>query len=270
MSLQVKIYVFFKLESAGRWRWTSGKNWNWTRWRVGEITRPRSSWRPNLIGKLEEISAPTITRKLLHFTGTRWPRTSQKSQILFLQLQISCEAKGESWSEETSSARNHKSSHLASSATSSRPSSKSSGEKGGGGMKESQTYHGFTDSAVSGGGYQVSCQFVNLVNSVSRNHKCRINWRWYFRGVPSQQGRFIRRGSSRRQRKTSLIGSRLRMQCAGTTCLPLKEENTPGSEVVATLVHLPALSPHRTLPQARWAVSPTPFQGICFSFPSCF
>merc|ERR1712079_473935 len=67
---------------------------------------------------------------------------------------ISCEAKGESWSEETSSARNHKSSHLASSSTSSRPSSKSSGEKGGGGMKESQTYHGFTDSAVSGGGYQ--------------------------------------------------------------------------------------------------------------------
>ena len=194
-------------------------------------------------------------------------------------MQISCEAKGESWSEETSSARNHKSSHLASSSTSSRPSSKSSGEKGGGGMKESQTYHGFTDSAVSGGGYQVSCHFVNLVNSVmSRNHIC-INADQlkmtmipiYFRGVLSQQGRFIRRGSSRRQRKTSLIGSRLRMQCAGTTCLPLKEENTPGSEVVATLVHLPALSPHRTLPQARWVVSPTPFQGICprLSFPSC-
>ena len=147
-------------------------------------------------------------------------------------------------------------------------------------MKESQTYHGFTDSAVSGGGYQVSCHFVNLVNSVmSRNHVC-INADQlkmtmipkYFRGVLSQQGRFIRRGSSRRQRKTSLIGSRLRMQCAGTTCLPLKEENTPGSEVVATLVHLPALSPHRTLPQARWVVSPTPFQGICprLSFPSCF
>ena len=147
-------------------------------------------------------------------------------------------------------------------------------------MKESQTYHGFTDSAVSGGGYQVSCHFVNLVNSVmSRNHVC-INADQlkmtmipiYFRGVLSQQGRFIRRGSSRRQRKTSLIGSRLRMQCAGTTCLPLKEENTPGSEVVATLVHLPALSPHRTLPQARWVVSPTPFQGICprLSFPSYF
>merc|ERR550517_112055 len=57
-------------------------------------------------------------------------------------------------SEETSSARNHKSSHLASSSTSSRPSSKSSAEKAGGGMKESQTYHGFTDNAVSGGGYQ--------------------------------------------------------------------------------------------------------------------
>ena len=96
----------------------------------------------------------------------------KKSQILFLHLQISCEAKGESWSEETSSARNHKSSHLASSSsTSSRPSSKSSGEKGGGGMKESQTYHGFTDNAVSGGGYQVSCHFVNLLYSVmSRNH----------------------------------------------------------------------------------------------------
>ena len=71
-------------------------------------------------------------------------------------MQISSEAKGESWSEETSSARNHKSSHLGSSSSSSstsRSSSKQMPEKGG--MKESQTYHGFTDSAVSAGGYQV-------------------------------------------------------------------------------------------------------------------
>jgi len=69
---------------------------------------------------------------------------------------ISSEAKGESWSEETSSARNHKSSHLGSSSNSSsstsRPSSKQMQEKGG--MKGSQTYHGFSDSAVSAGGYQ--------------------------------------------------------------------------------------------------------------------
>merc|ERR1711974_531003 len=68
---------------------------------------------------------------------------------------ISSEAKGEAWSEETSSARNHKSSHLGSSSSSSstsRSSSKQMPEKGG--MKESQTYHGFTDSAVSAGGYQ--------------------------------------------------------------------------------------------------------------------
>ena len=74
----------------------------------------------------------------------------------FLCTQISCEAKGESWSEETSSARNHKSSHMgssSSSSSSSRPSSKQMPEKGG--MKESQTYHGFTDSATSAGGYQV-------------------------------------------------------------------------------------------------------------------
>ena len=71
-----------------------------------------------------------------------------------LRHQISCEAKGESWSEETSSARNHKSSHLgASSSSSSSSRSKQMPEKGG--MRESQTYHGFTDSAVSAGGYQV-------------------------------------------------------------------------------------------------------------------
>jgi len=72
---------------------------------------------------------------------------------------ISAEAQGQNWSEETSSARNHKSSFLSSSGSSSSSkvqSSSRSSSSSGGGMKHSQSYHGTgSDSgAGGGGGYQ--------------------------------------------------------------------------------------------------------------------
>ena len=169
-------------------------------------------------------------------------------------MQISSEAKGESWSEETSSARNHKSSHLGSSNSSSstsRSSSKQMAEKGG--MKESQTYHGFTDGAVSAGGYQVGI-CVGALKTIIED---------YCRGVLSQQVHSTKQGSSRQLKRISLIGNKPRTQWREMTCLPLKEGNMLALEAAATLALLLALFPPRTLPQAPLVVLPTPFQGTC-------
>merc|ERR1719228_2790477 len=63
---------------------------------------------------------------------------------------ITVESQGKSWSEESSSARNHKSTFLSTSSNNNKPSSRPSS---GGSMKSSQSYHGATDSCL-GGGYQ--------------------------------------------------------------------------------------------------------------------
>ena len=64
--------LFFTVSSfAGQLQWINGKSLNWTKWKVGGTTRPRSSWRLRLTGSQEGISAPTITPRLLLFIETR-------------------------------------------------------------------------------------------------------------------------------------------------------------------------------------------------------
>ena len=71
-----------------------------------------------------------------------------------------------------------------------------------GGMKGSQTYHGFSDSAVSAGGYQVD-NFDSVFKILNDD---------YCRGVLSQLGHSTKHGSSRQQKRISLIENKPRIQ----------------------------------------------------------
>jgi len=88
-------------------------------------------------------------------TANMTSKYNSKAAALYKD-KITTEAKGEIWSEETSSARNHKSSYIGSGGSGSVSSSKNSyNGSSGGGMRNSNSYSaGMSDNTGGGGGYQ--------------------------------------------------------------------------------------------------------------------